>query len=207
MLGTMVSPLYSMVIEKALRVAAVAHHGQLRKATNVPYLSHLAGVALILQRAGFADDELIAAAILHDIVEDTEVTIADLEKQFSPAVIQAVIASTEEKEDPTGVAIPWRVRKEKHLAQMRMASHAARAITLADKLHNLGATWYDLQENPRALEKFSATPAEWLWYHREMVTAASGIDSDLQILSSACRQMIHQIQEFIDPQLPETSPS
>ncbi len=114
-------------------------------------------------RAGFADDELIAAAILHDIVEDTEVTIADLETQFSPAVIEAVIASTEEKEDPTGARFPWRARKEKHLAQMRMASHAARAITLADKLHNLGATWFDLQENPRALEKFSATPAEWLW--------------------------------------------
>lgn len=199
-MGMMASPLYSEVIEKALRLAAIAHHSQFRKASNIPYVSHLAGVALILQRAGFADDELIAAAILHDIVEDTDVTVADLQQSFSPAIIAAVVAATEEKEDGSGAQRPWRVRKEEHLEQIRLASHAARAITLADKLHNLGATWFDLQENPRALSKFNAPPADLLWYYREMVTAASGADSDLQILSSECRQMIHRIEEFVTAQ-------
>ena len=78
----MENALYSRLVEKAFRVAADAHRNQTRKASGLPYFQHSASVALILARTGFNDDEILAAATLHDTIEDTDCSAESLIAEF-----------------------------------------------------------------------------------------------------------------------------
>jgi len=167
--------LYSPLVDKAFRVAADAHRTQTRKASGLPYFQHPASVALILSRCGFEDDELLAAAALHDTVEDTDCTVESLTTEFPEAVVKLVLECSETKTDTSGAKIPWRVRKEAHIAIVREASGAARAIVLADKLHNLGSMIFDLERGDELWSRFNASPDDVIWYHREIVAAASAL--------------------------------
>ena len=185
-------PLYSPVVERAFRVAANAHRDQTRKASDLPYFQHPASVVLILARCGFDDDHLLAAAVLHDTIEDTDCTVESLTGEFPADVVQLVQECTEAKRDASGTKIPWRVRKESHIALVRHASVAGRAIVLADKLHNLGSMIFDLEHGQEIWSRFNASRDEIVWYHREIVAAASnGTDAQqLHTLASECQRLI-----------------
>lgn len=200
------STLYSPLVEKAIRVAAVAHRNQTRKSSDLPYFQHPASVALILARCGFDDDHLLAAAILHDTVEDTECTFASLTVEFPEAVVKLVRECSEAKTDVAGAKIPWRVRKESHIAVVRQASHSARAIVLADKLHNLGSMIFDLDYGEELWSRFNSTPNDLIWYHREIVAAACEAPADrnspettsqLEQLAADCQRLIEQLAASI----------
>jgi guanosine-3',5'-bis(diphosphate) 3'-pyrophosphohydrolase len=167
--------LYSPLVEKAFRVAADAHRTQTRKASGLPYFQHPASVALILSRCGFEDDELFAAAALHDTLEDTDCTVESLTFEFPEAVVKLVLECSENKFDASGVKIPWRTRKENHIAVVGKASPSARAIVLADKLHNLGSMIFDLERGEELWSRFNASPENVIWYHREIVAAAAAL--------------------------------
>jgi len=169
------SSLYSLLVEKAFRVAADAHRNQTRKASDLPYFQHPASVTLILVRAGFDNDELLAAAALHDTIEDTDWTVELLTAEFPESVVELVLECSEQKTDATGATIPWKARKESHIAVIREASTSARAIVLADKLHNLGSMVYDLERGEELWSRFNASPEELIWYHREIVAAATAL--------------------------------
>ena len=79
-------------LERALRSSAVWHAGQTRKGSDVPYFVHAAAVALILDRAGFEEDVVIAG-LLHDVVEDTGATFDDVAAGFGPAVVLSATCS------------------------------------------------------------------------------------------------------------------
>jgi (p)ppGpp synthase/HD superfamily hydrolase len=100
-------PLYSPLIERALRLAATAHQTQCRKGTDIPYVTHPVHAAWILLRAGFSDDRLLAAALLHDAVEDAGVTLDELREQFHADVVETVVAVTEHKHDAEGRKRSW----------------------------------------------------------------------------------------------------
>lgn len=185
--------LYSPLVERAMRFAAAAHQAQRRKGTDVPYLTHLASVALILTRAGFDDDELLAAALLHDAVEDAGVSHDVLAAAFSPRVADLVDAVSEVKHDPEGVALPWRRRKEEYLERLRAAAVEAKAISLADKLHNLGTLADDLAADPHAWGRFNAPPTEQFWYHAAVI-AAAGDDPRLAPLAAECRVTLDRLK-------------
>jgi len=169
------NPLYSPLVEKAFRVAADAHRTQTRKASDLPYFQHSASVTLILARCGFEDDELFAAAALHDTIEDTDCTVESLTAEFPEAVVKLVLECSEVKADASGVKIPWRVRKEAHIVVVAKASPSARAIVLADKLHNLGSMVFDLDRGEELWNRFNASPGDLIWYHREIVAAAAAL--------------------------------
>jgi (p)ppGpp synthase/HD superfamily hydrolase len=73
------------LIEKALQIASKGHLGQVRKNTDIPYITHPVAVGMILMKAG-CRDELVAAGILHDTVEDTKLTLEDIETEFGPKI-------------------------------------------------------------------------------------------------------------------------
>ncbi len=85
-------PSFSPIVEKALRWSAKGHRDQTRKGSSTPYVAHPCAVALILQQFGFHDESIIAAALLHDIVEDTVHSLEELEREFSGEVAQYVAA-------------------------------------------------------------------------------------------------------------------
>ena len=94
--------LFSPLVEKAFRLAARSHRNHNRKASDVPYISHPASVALILSRAGIDDEEILAAALLHDAVEDTDLRLEDLRAEFPREVCAYVEVLSEQKKGDDG---------------------------------------------------------------------------------------------------------
>ena len=189
------SPLYPPLIEQAARLAVSAHHNQRRKITGVPYFSHPSSVALILTRAGFSEDTILAAALLHDVVEDTSVTLADLQNNFPTEVVEVVDACSEQKRNPDGSRIPWKKRKMDHLAHVSQASLGARAVLLADKLHNLTAMRFDQESGQKIWEHFNAPKEDVLWCLASIVEAAANFpDKRLKRMASECRQRLADLR-------------
>jgi (p)ppGpp synthase/HD superfamily hydrolase len=188
------SRLYSPLVERALRVAARAHRDQTRKGTDIPYLTHPAAVAWILLRAGFDEDATLAAALLHDVIEDTDYSAARLEAEFPPEVAEAVAALTERKLADDGSKRPWIERKREHLARVAAAPVAVRGIALADKLHNLTTIVHDLEAGEPVWERFNADRARSLDHARAVVDALGRGDPRLERLAAECRTLIERLE-------------
>ncbi|MFH1999521.1 MAG: HD domain-containing protein [Planctomycetota bacterium] len=124
---------YSTLVHKALDFAAVVHARQFRKDRhrNIPYVSHAAMVAHILEKSGF-DADIVAAGALHDTLEDTYATREMLEREFGPRVAELVDNVTEQDK-----SLPWEERKARYHERLRTAPFEALAISCADKTHNL----------------------------------------------------------------------
>jgi (p)ppGpp synthase/HD superfamily hydrolase len=120
------------LLKLALDWAAVWHRDQKRKYPNadVPYMSHVAGVAAILSRHGFAE-EVVAAGALHDVMEDCGVSHEDLAQKFGTRVADLVRHVSEEDK-----SLSWEERKKAYLDHFAEKPWEAQAITLADKIDN-----------------------------------------------------------------------
>jgi (p)ppGpp synthase/HD superfamily hydrolase len=188
------SLLFSPLVEQALRTAAFFHRHDVRKGSDTPYFAHPAAVAIILLRAGLTDDNMLAAALLHDVVEDTPCTLDELAAEFPPEVVQYVAALSEQKTDEHGNKRPWKLRKEDHLKEVAEAPLPVRAIVLADKLHNLATMCYDIGSDDNFWDRFNATQQDILWYNRTMVDQAAGNDESLQRIATECRAHIAQLE-------------
>ncbi|QDT28649.1 GTP pyrophosphokinase [Gimesia panareensis] len=191
--------LHSPVVENAIRVAAEAHKSQKRKSSGIPYIAHPMGVCLILVKAGFHEESILAAAALHDVVEDTALTFEDLAETFSDEILQYVREMTEEKEAEDGKKRSWRDRKRDHIQVMQQASEGARAIELADKLHNLEAMLFDLQTEDRSefWGHFGASPQEIVQYYHSMIEAAGQSDARLESLVKNCLARLEELQKHL----------
>lgn len=186
--------LFSPLLEKAFRLAARSHRSQTRKGSDLPYIIHPSAVMLILQRVGITDDEILAAALLHDVVEDTNCTLEEIAAEFPPNVVDWVKQTSEQKDDEAGNHRPWIDRKREHLAHATHADWQARAIILADKLHNLISIRYDLEQGNDVWKRFNAPPSAFLWYNASMIEAASTDDRDeLETLAAAGRAVVTQL--------------
>ena len=163
---------YPPLVARAARFAAVAHAQQTRKGSGEPYVTHPLGVAAILAGAGHAGDaELLAAACLHDVLEDTAVSPDDLAAAFPRRVCELVAGLTERKRDAAGEKIPWETRKAEHRRRLAAGGADLRALALADKLHNLRSLELDLEANPAAWSLFNAPRGRWLEVARATVAA------------------------------------
>ena len=127
---------------RAAAFAAHHHRAQRRKGEgDVPYINHPLEVARILVDEGDIHDvEILMAAVLHDTVEDTEVTVADIVATFGASVAQYVAEVTDDK------SLPKSERKRRQVMDAPTKSTGAKAIKLADKTSNIR----DLVRNPPA---------------------------------------------------------
>jgi guanosine-3',5'-bis(diphosphate) 3'-pyrophosphohydrolase len=185
--------LLTLNLERALRWAASCHHGQFRKGCDAPYVEHLMGVALILDRLGFAEDVVIAG-LLHDVVEDTAATLEQVEARFGPAVAGTVRHCSEIKTDAEGRKRPWIDRKRDHLDAMEQAPVEARAVVLADKLHNLLSIELDLSEGRPVWPAFHAERDQVLWYYRTAIDRFGSGDPRLDVLAARSLQALAAIE-------------
>jgi (p)ppGpp synthase/HD superfamily hydrolase len=124
---------FSEPIALALEMATIWHAGQLRRDPNrqVPYIVHPYSVGLLLAQAGYAE-EVIAAGLLHDVLEDTDVTQAYIARLFKRRIAALVAEVTEQTEIKD-----WKERKLAFLASLKQASPEALAIKCADHIDNL----------------------------------------------------------------------
>ncbi|MBX6313104.1 MAG: bifunctional (p)ppGpp synthetase/guanosine-3',5'-bis(diphosphate) 3'-pyrophosphohydrolase [Isosphaeraceae bacterium] len=179
-------------LERALRRAAVWHRDQVRKGSDTPYVQHVVGVAWMLDRLGYPE-EVVIAGLLHDAVEDTSATLADIEREFGRDVAEIVGHCTEVKRDPQGRQRPWIDRKRDHLAHLADAPIATRAVVLADKLHNLISIEVDLLDGRDVWSRFNAGREEVLWYYRSMIERLGVGDPRLETLAQCCQEVMRRV--------------
>lgn len=117
------------IVEKAMKVAVEAHAGQTRKGNQVPYIIHPVMVALLLARNGFSET-VQAAALVHDVLEDTTFGEQRLREQLGDEVVNIVKVLSEDK------SLQWEDRKRLYLDAIKNAPPEIKAISIADKIHN-----------------------------------------------------------------------
>jgi (p)ppGpp synthase/HD superfamily hydrolase len=159
---------YSPLIDAALNFAAEAHQGQTRKGTTIPYIVHPVGVMLCLQAAGETDPDLLAAALLHDTLEDAGVSAETIAERFGPRVAEIVVGASE----PFARDDPWEDRKAHTVAYLRTAPRAVQLVAAADKLHNLSSMVADHAALGEALwGRFKRGRPEIAWYYRSITAS------------------------------------
>lgn len=118
------------LVEAAALLAYSAHAGQTRKDDGSPYSIHPSMVALKLRQHGF-DDRVVAAGFVHDVLEDTTVSEIELRQHVGDEVVEIILPLTENKQ------LEWETRKETYIESVRAAGEASKAVSIADKIHNL----------------------------------------------------------------------
>lgn len=156
--------------DDALGLASRLHREQRRKASRIPYVSHLLAVAALVLENGGDEDQAIAA-LLHDAVEDQggQTTARMIRTRFGDRVTDIVLACSDSDGDDKA---PWRSRKEAYLAALPGNGEDALLVTSCDKLHNATTILCDLREiGPAVFDRFTAKRAGTLWYYRALADA------------------------------------
>ncbi|MCS7461049.1 HD domain-containing protein [Paenibacillus doosanensis] len=153
------------LVERAIEFAARAHQGQVRKGTDIPYISHPYAVGMILLDAG-CDDEVVAAGILHDTLEDTDATYEELVRKFGQRVADIVLGCSEP--DKT---LSWEERKDHTINSLKTASRDVRMVACADKIHNVRSTLRAIEaEGEEAVwRRFKRGKEPQEWYFRQLI--------------------------------------
>ncbi len=147
------------LIDRAVIFATEHHAGQTRKGKTAPYIMHPLETMLILKTMD-ADEELLAAGVLHDTVEDTDATAEDLLEAFGPEVARLVAAHSEDKTKT------WKERKTHAVEELRTAEKRVRMLVMADKVSNLRELYRDYTElGDRVFERFNAPVELQGWYY------------------------------------------
>ena len=158
------------IIFKAIKIASILHKSQFRK-DNTPYIEHPVAVASIVALHS-KDPEIIAAAYLHDVLEDVAKSVYSHEQfraDFGPRVYK-IVKDMSDKLDPISDAdeiSSWKQRKVKIIQHMQTVGLDTLLVFCADKIHNTHDLVSHLKENGEATWKlFHASKEEELWYHQ-----------------------------------------
>ena len=152
------------LIDLAIKVSTKAHEGQYRKGTNLPYISHPYAGGMLLMSSE-CTSEVVAAGILHDTVEDTELTLLDIEEQFGPKVASIVEECSEPNKEWS-----WEERKEHTIEYLKTAPIEVKLVTCADKLHNVRTMYENYQlEGEDFWNRFNRGKEKQAWYYRNIV--------------------------------------
>lgn len=159
----------------ALVWAAELHEDQFRKGGEIPYVSHLIGVAAIVLEHGGDEDEAIAA-LLHDALEDQahKMEADEIGRRFGARVEEIVIACTDgdPEEQKSRDHARWYARKEKYIAEVAHKPPGAILVSMADKLYNARSILEDYRELGEALwPRFTTGREGTLWYYRSLIQA------------------------------------
>lgn len=192
------TPAFSPQYEKALQFAARAHRQQVRKGTDIPYITHAVHVSVVLLRYGF-DEDVVIAGLLHDVVEDCGVAPHELEAIFGAEVARLVAAASERKRNG-GSERPWEERKTEAIAHLRRGDPKIAALKAADALHNIHSIIADLTLVGAAVwQRFKRGPDQMLWYYREILAAVRDTLGDHPIVAELARAIAdleHTVHEY-----------
>ena len=185
------------LIDRAVEYAAHCHAGQVRKGSGMPYIVHPMEAAAIC--AGFTEDlEVIVAAALHDVVEDTDATVDEVRELFGERVATLVAGESEDKREGLPPEETWRLRKEESIEHLRCADDpGVRMVCLGDKLSNIRAIQRDHDSLGDAVwQRFNQKdPAEHAWYYR---TIADLLKDDLGD-TEAWLEYAHRVRAVFGP--------
>ena len=184
------------LLEEAIIYATVLHQGKVRKFNGIPFILHPMEVAQILSTMT-DDQEIITAGILHDVVEDTDGTLAEIEKRFGKRVAFLVASESEKVYPGEATAETWKHRKEESLQVLSTSTDiGVKMLWLADKLANIRSIAGVYSEMGEALWKrlHQSDPEMQRWYYR---TIAETVELSLN-KTGAFKELIKHIN-FIWP--------
>ena len=159
------------ILSEAIAFSAAAHDGMRRRSSDAPYILHPMEVGVIVGTMT-ADQNVIAAALLHDVVEDAGVTMDEVEQRFGSRVRELVASETENKREELPPEATWKIRKSESLEKLRATEDIdVLRLWLGDKLSNIRAIWRDYLLVGNALwEKFHQSDVkEQAWYYRSIM--------------------------------------
>lgn len=183
------------LLTKAIVFSANAHEGQHRKVDQSPYILHPMEVATIVGSMT-QDEALIAAALLHDTVEDTNTTMQDIMESFGERVASYVAIETENKREGLNPSDTWKIRKEETLAHLRQTEdNNVRILWLGDKLSNLRSMYRaylslgdDLFQHFNQKDK-----SEQEWYYKQVGMCLSPLQTTI-----AYREYMELVHKIFD---------
>lgn len=174
------------VLDRAIVFATEAHEGQFRKGTQIPYILHPIEAAAIVGTMT-TDNEVIAGAVLHDVVEDTDTTIDDIQDMFGDRVAFLVYSESENKRENLSAQSTWKIRKQETLNHLKKAPLDVKMITLGDKLSNIRAIYRDYNTIGDALwQRFNQKDKnEHRWYYQAIADCLTAL-KDFQAYKEYC---------------------
>ena len=184
-------PLDTSLFDRAVNFAVKAHSGTERRGKGFPYIIHLMEAVEIVATIT-PDQELLSAAMLHDTVEDTPVTVADLRKEFGDRIASIVEAESDVHNEGESEHESWHRRKQEAIDRLTAAPMEAKIGALGDKLSNMRAIARDYAQIGDGLWKlFHVTEkSEHEWHYRGLAHALK----DLEV-TPAYREFVYLIEE------------
>ena len=159
------------LVSEAIAFAVMAHDGMRRKKSESPYILHPMEAAVIV--GTMTDDQnIIAAAVLHDVVEDAGITIQEIEERFGKRVRELVASETEDKRADLPPEETWRIRKEESLRVLKNTDDiAVLMVWLGDKLANMRSFYRAWKvEGATMWQRFNQKDEQaQAWYYRSIV--------------------------------------
>lgn len=163
--------MFTKEFSEALSLAIQAHAGQVRRGTEIPYVSHVLAVAAIVIEFG-GDQEQAIAALLHDALEDGGPQYREpILSNFGERVLRIVEACTDGIPDQSGQKEPWEVRKAAYLEHLRYVDKDSLLVSACDKLSNARSIRDDLLDQDVGMtvfERFSVPQDRTIWYYESL---------------------------------------
>lgn len=185
-------------VDRAIRFAVTAHADTERRGKGFPYVIHVLEAMEIVATIT-SDPELLAAAALHDTIEDTDVTIDTIRSEFGERV--AAIVDSESDVLPEGIdeAASWRCRKQAAIDRLASAPMDSKIVAMGDKLSNMRAIYRDYMTVGDSLWDIFHAPGgkpDHEWHYRGLINALSELSDTF-----AYREMKHLFNEVFNQQL------
>ena len=162
------------LLDRAIVFAVQAHHNTERRGKGFPYIVHPMEAVEIVATIT-PDQELLAAAALHDTIEDTDVTVEQLRAEFGDRIANLVFAESDRFTEGVSEEDSWHERKQAAIDRLAAASHDAKIVAMGDKLSNMRAIWRDYQQQGDELWKIfhCSDKAAHEWHYRGLAASLS----------------------------------
>lgn len=168
--------------DRALKIAWEAHLNQKRKGSNIPYIVHPIEVAVILIENG-AEEDVITAGLLHDTIEDTNVTVDYIKDNFGIRILEIIKGASEIEKLNSNTKFTneekinsWKERKKNTVNYLKNASIEVKLVACADKLSNIRSMSNEFMTLKNDLwQKFNAGCIEQKWYYESLLESLRDI--------------------------------
>lgn len=162
------------LLDRAIIFAVQAHHNTERRGKGFPYIVHPMEAVEIVATIT-PDQELLAAAALHDTIEDTDVTVEQLRAEFGERIANLVHAESDRFTEGVSEEDSWHDRKQAAIDRLAAAPHDAKIVAMGDKLSNMRAIWRDYQVKGDELWNIfhCSDKAAHEWHYRGLAASLS----------------------------------
>ena len=178
------------LFDRAARYAIEAHADTERRGKGFPYIIHPMEAAAIVSTIT-SDPEILAAAILHDVIEDTDRTVEDLRAEFGDRIAELVAAESDDPMAHLSEEASWHARKQAAIDRLANAPHDAKIVAMGDKLSNMRAIARDHEQIGDEIWNLFHTKekSEHAWHYRGLAASLSDLSDTFAY---------HEFVELID---------